>query len=47
MIVAVDPFVKVSLDFVVDLKVTPRGNLHVFIMVDQATRWADMVATPD
>ena len=47
MMVPVDPFVKVSLDFVPDLKMTPRGNRNVLVMVDQATRFAVMVATPD
>ena len=47
MMVPVDPFVRISIDFVGPLKETPSGNLHVFVMVDQATRWAEMVATPD
>ena len=47
MRVPVEPFIRVSFDFVGPLIASPRGYSNVFVMVDQATRWAEMIATKD
>ena len=40
------PMEKVHIDFLGPLTKTPRGNLHILVMVDQFTKWVECVPLP-
>ena len=41
------PMERVHIDFLGPLPKTPRGNLHILVMVDQFTKWVECVPLPN
>ena len=40
------PMERVHLDFLGPLPKTPRGNLHILVMIDQFTKWIECIPLP-
>ncbi len=45
--VVFNPFDRIAIDFVGPCPVTARGNKHVLVFIDYATRWPEAFATKD